>query len=125
MGDCTVGGCMAMVTVTVTNTAILMEDMAGMARDQPTLARTTLLTPLSRTEELQRLIPRLMLKQDLALEAMGSGALEGLGLGASEVMVSEVWALDMEGMEDCTEEVYMAEVFMVAMDSGRSIINTD
>merc|ERR1711936_32857 len=69
------------------------EDMADMARDLLTLERTT----LSRTEELQRLIPRLMLKQDLALE---------------------VWAWDMEDMEDCTEEVCMAVVFMVAMDSG-------
>ena len=32
---------------------------------------------------------------------------------------------DMEDMEDCMEVVCMAVVFMVAMDSGRSIIKTD
>merc|ERR1719400_2777697 len=103
--DCTEEACMevAMVTVTDTNMVILMGDcteatainmatrmegMAGMARGLLTLARTTLLTLMSPTEELQRLIPRLMLKQVLALEAlealeaMGSGVLVDLGLGA-------------------------------------------
>ena len=78
MGDCT--------EATAINMATRMEAMAGMARGPLTLARTTLLTLLSPTEELQRLIPRLMLKPVLALEAMGSGVWEDLGLGASEVM---------------------------------------
>merc|ERR1719400_732033 len=110
--DCTEEACMevAMVTVTDTNMVILMGDcteatatnmatrmegMAGMARGPLTLTRTTLLTLLSPTEELQRLIPRLMLKQVLALEAMGSGVWEDLGLGASEVMALEVMALEV------------------------------
>merc|ERR1711974_393087 len=79
--------------------ATRMEGMSGMARGLLTLARTTSLTPLSPTEELQRLIPRLMLKQVLASVL---GVWEDLGLGASEVMVLEVWAWDMEVMEDCT-----------------------
>ena len=90
-GDCT--------EATAINMATRMEGMAGMARGPLTLARTTSLTPLSPTEELQRLIPRLMLKQVLALVlealAMGLGVWEDLGLGASEVMVLEVWAWDM------------------------------
>merc|ERR1712038_515150 len=96
----------------------MVEDMEDMARDLLTLARRT----LSRTEELQRLIPRLiprlMLKQDSALEAMEDSTGE-VCMEASVVLVWEVWAWDMEDMEDCTEEVCMAVVFMVAMDSGR------
>ena len=79
---------------TGTSMVIPMEDMEDMARDPQTLARTTSLTLLSQTEELLRLIPRLMLKQVLALVlealAMGSGVWEDLGLAASEVMVLEV-----------------------------------
>ena len=50
---------MEVMEAMATNMAIPMEDMADMARDLLTLARTT----LSQTEELQRPIPRLMLKQ--------------------------------------------------------------
>ena len=127
---------------TATSMVIPTEDMAAMARDPLTLARTT----LSRTEELPRLTPRPMPKQDLDLEATDLEVWEDSGLEDSGVMVSgdmalEVWAWDtvmfcclrflhnkiffsQEDLED-TEEVCMAVVFMVAMDSGRSIVNTD
>merc|ERR1719510_1262692 len=72
--------------VTDTNLVILTEAMEAMARDLLTLARTT----LSRTEELRRriprLIPRLTLKQDLDLEAMEDST-EEVCMEASVVLV--------------------------------------
>ena len=59
---------------------------------------------------------------------LGGYGLGGLGLGYGNVLLLEVTIIllffSQEDMEDCTEEVYMAVVFMVAMDYGRSIINT-
>ena len=54
---------MEALVATGINMAIPMEVKVDMARDLLTPARTTLLTPLSRTGELQRQNPRRMLKQ--------------------------------------------------------------
>ena len=149
---------MEALVATGINMAIPMEVMVDMARDLLTPARTTLLTPLSRTGELQRQNPRQMLKQvgkniadgdhikykltgfglggyglgglgGFGFGGLGGYGLGGLGLGYGNVLLLEVTIIllffSQEDMEDCTEEVYMAVVFMVAMDCGRSIINTD
>ena len=60
---------------------------------------------------------------------LGGYGLGGLGLGYGNILLldvtDEIIILSCQDMEDCTEVVCMAVVFMVAMDSGRSIIKAD